>query len=228
MDPNVLIALWSGRLPDGFVPPAIPDEDLATCCQKRCRNKVAIKRDGTPARSCQRCLDRRAASCRRRRAALTADGGCRRCAYRKRAEGDFLCERCRGERDVERAQKRQDAIDSAAPRRVRRAARARPRGEQPRLRRQPLERPQAPRGQRQLLVAQPGSSPHPRSGSRHLSPLPALLTRRGPPVPQRAGGPRHAANPPQQGRPAPTTAAWRRSRRFRPAARPAPESPPRA
>ena len=43
-----------------------------------------------------------------------AQGSCRRCAYRKRLEGDFLCERCREDRDVERAQKRQDAIDAAA------------------------------------------------------------------------------------------------------------------
>ena len=42
-----------------------------------------------------------------------AQGGCRRCAYRKRPEGDFLCERCREDRDIERAQKRQDAIDAA-------------------------------------------------------------------------------------------------------------------
>ena len=31
MDPNVLIALWSGKLPEGFVPPAIPGDDLPTC-----------------------------------------------------------------------------------------------------------------------------------------------------------------------------------------------------
>ena len=114
MDPNVLIALWSGKVPEGFVPPAIPDDDLAKCSQRRCHNKVAIKRDGTPARSCSRCLSRRAASCRRRRLALVADGGCRRCGYRKRLKGDFLCERCREERDVQRDRKRRDAIDSAA------------------------------------------------------------------------------------------------------------------
>ena len=114
MDPSLLIAHWSGKLPEGFASPAIPDKDLPTCKHKRCHNKVAVKRDGTLAHACQRCLDRRAASCRRRRAALTADGGCRRCAYRKRAAGDFLCERCREERNVERAQKRQDATDAAA------------------------------------------------------------------------------------------------------------------
>ena len=81
---------------------------------KRCRRPAAIKKDGTFAHACQRCLDRRAASCRRRRKALAAEGGCRRCAYRKKLAGDFLCQRCRDERDVERAQKRQDAIDAAA------------------------------------------------------------------------------------------------------------------
>ena len=30
------------------------------------------------------------------------------------AEGDFLCARCREDRDIERAQRRQDAIDAAA------------------------------------------------------------------------------------------------------------------
>ena len=114
MDPNVLIALWSGKLPDAFVPPAILDEDLPTCKHRRCHNKVAVKRDGAPAHACQRCLDRRAASCRRRRRALAAEGGCRRCAYRKRLAGDFLCGRCREERDIQRDRKRRDALDAAA------------------------------------------------------------------------------------------------------------------
>ena len=43
-----------------------------------------------------------------------ADGSCRRCAYRKRLQGAFLCARCREDRDTERVQKRQDAIDAAA------------------------------------------------------------------------------------------------------------------
>ena len=114
MDLSLLIAQWSGQLPEGFVRPAIPDTDLPVCKHKRCRNKVAIKRDGTPAHACQHCLDRRARSCKRRRASLVAEGGCRRCAYRKRLPDDFLCQRCREERDIERAQKRQDAIDAAA------------------------------------------------------------------------------------------------------------------
>ena len=114
MDLQLLIAQWSGALPPGFVRPATRTEGSDRCVQPRCSRKVAIKKDGTPARSCQRCLDRRAASCRRRRKALTAEGGCRRCAYRKRLAGDFLCERCREDRDIERAQKRQDAIDAAA------------------------------------------------------------------------------------------------------------------
>ncbi len=48
--------------------------------------------------------------CRRRRAAKVAEGGCRRCAYRPRLDGDFLCDRCRDERDRQRDQKRADAI----------------------------------------------------------------------------------------------------------------------
>ncbi len=113
MDLSTLVAHWTGQLPPGFVLPAIADS-LPTCKHTRCQRKVAIKKDGTPAKSCQRCLDRRSASCRRRRAALTAEGGCRRCAYRKRLEGDYLCQRCREERDIERAQKQQDALDAAA------------------------------------------------------------------------------------------------------------------
>ncbi len=114
MDLPTLIAQWSGKLPPGFVPPAKLQNGLAECAHKRCRNKVAIKRDGTPAHACQICLDRRARSCKRRRAAKVAEGGCRRCAYRTRLQGDFLCARCREDRDIERARKRQDAIDSAA------------------------------------------------------------------------------------------------------------------
>ena len=113
MELSTLIAQWSGRLPPGFAPPAKLQTGLAECAHKRCRNKVAIKSDGTPAHACQNCLDRRARSCKRRRAALVAEGGCRRCAYRKRLEGDFLCARCREDRDIERAQKRQDALDAA-------------------------------------------------------------------------------------------------------------------
>ena len=113
MDISTLVAHWTGQLPPGFVLPAIADS-LPTCKHTRCKRPVWIKPDGTPAGSCRPCLDRRAASCRRRRAALAAEGGCRRCAYRKRLEGDYLCRRCRDERDVECAQKRQDAINAAA------------------------------------------------------------------------------------------------------------------
>ena len=114
MDLDTLIAQWSGTVPPGFVRPAVPDTDLPVCKHKRCRNKVAIKRDGTPAHACQPCLDRRARSCKRRRTALVAEGGCRRCAYRKRLPGDFLCQRCRDDRDSQHAQERQDARDAAA------------------------------------------------------------------------------------------------------------------
>ena len=113
MDLQHFIAQWSGALPPGFVRPASLQTGLAECAHKRCRNKVAIKRDGAPAHACRPCLDRRARSCKRRRAALVAKGGCRRCSYRKRLEGDFLCGRCREDRDIERAQKHQDAVDAA-------------------------------------------------------------------------------------------------------------------
>ena len=84
------------------------------CAQHRCRKPASLKADGEYARSCESCRIRRAKSCERRRAALVAEGGCRRCAYRKRLAGDFLCQRCRDDRNAERAQRRRDAIDAAA------------------------------------------------------------------------------------------------------------------
>ncbi|MDE0453573.1 MAG: hypothetical protein OXI90_17635 [Gammaproteobacteria bacterium] len=114
MDLPTLVAQWSGKLPEGFVPPANLRRTAAPeCSLKRCRRPAALKKDGTFAHACQPCLDRRAASCRRRRAALAAEGGCRRCAYRKRADDDFLCARCRKDRNAERAQKSRDALDAA-------------------------------------------------------------------------------------------------------------------
>ena len=101
MDIALIVARWSGRLPPGFVPPALR-QSLPACAQTRCTRPVWIKPDGTLAKSCRPCLDRRAASCRRRRKHFTERGGCRRCAYRPRAEGDYLCTRCRGHRDAER------------------------------------------------------------------------------------------------------------------------------
>ena len=94
--------------------PDNPPPNWPTCVQRRCHRPAAIKKNGEPARSCSRCLARRAKSCKRRRTALVAQGGCRRCSYRKRLKGDFLCARCREDRDIERAQKRQDAIDAAS------------------------------------------------------------------------------------------------------------------
>ncbi len=114
MDLSTLIAQWSGKTPPGFVPPAVLSAKPPRCQQRRCKRPCAVKANGEWARSCQKCLDRRAASCRRRRAAKTAEGGCSRCAYRQRLAGDFLCQRCRDDRDRGRAQKRQDAIDAAA------------------------------------------------------------------------------------------------------------------
>ena len=113
MDLDTLIAHWSGTVPPGFLPPAVKRQQPPRCSQPRCKRPCAVKANGDYSVSCQPCLDRRAASCRRRRAALAAEGGCRRCAYRKRLAGDFLCQRCRNERDAEREQKRQDARDAA-------------------------------------------------------------------------------------------------------------------
>ncbi len=113
MELSTLIAQWSGKLPPGFVPQTVLRDEPEDCSQPRCRRKRAPKPDGGWYASCQPCLDRRAASCRRRRAALVAQGGCRRCSYRKRLEGDFLCERCREDRDIERGQMRRDAQDAA-------------------------------------------------------------------------------------------------------------------
>ena len=113
MDLDTLIAQWSGQLPPDFVPHAVMRQQPPRCSQPRCKRPASLKANGEYAKSCEPCRIRRAKSCKRRRAALVAEGGCRRCAYRKSAEGDFLCERCREDRDIERAQKRQDAQDAA-------------------------------------------------------------------------------------------------------------------
>ena len=49
MDLSLLISQWSGKLPEGFVRPTSLQTGLAECAHKRCRIKVAIKRDGTTA-----------------------------------------------------------------------------------------------------------------------------------------------------------------------------------
>ncbi|MCY3811509.1 MAG: hypothetical protein OXH15_06925 [Gammaproteobacteria bacterium] len=114
MDLSTLIAQWSGKLPPGFVPQAVLPDEPPRCAQPRCNKPASRKPDGGYWKSCDSCRIRRAKSCKRRRQALVAEGGCRRCAYRKRQQGDFLCQRCREDRDIERAQKRQDALDAAA------------------------------------------------------------------------------------------------------------------
>ena len=114
MDIELLVAQWSGKLPPGFVRPPVLRRPLPRCAQTRCTRTVWIKPDGSLAKSCRPCLDRRAASCRRRRKHFVEqEGGCRRCAYRKRAEGDYLCTRCREDRDAEREQSRLDNRDAA-------------------------------------------------------------------------------------------------------------------
>ncbi len=113
MDIELLVAQWRGKLPPGFVRPPVLRQPLPTCVQRRCKRPVWVKPDGTLARSCRLCLDRRAASCRRRRRHFVELGGCRRCAYRPRLEGDYLCSRCREDRDAEREQSRLDNRDAA-------------------------------------------------------------------------------------------------------------------
>ena len=66
MDLELLIARWSGTVP----PNLVRTIGFPRCQHKRCKNPVSVKRDGTLAKACSRCLQRRAASCRRRRAAL--------------------------------------------------------------------------------------------------------------------------------------------------------------
>ncbi len=112
MDIQFLITQWSGRLPEGFVPPAVMRRNHPSVASPVAGNP--LEANGEYAKSCESCRIRRAKSCKRRRAALVAEGGCRRCGYHKRLPGDFLCRRCRDDRDAERAQKRQDAIDAAA------------------------------------------------------------------------------------------------------------------
>ena len=113
MELSTLIAQWSGKLPPGFVPQAVLRDEPPRCSQPRCSRPASRKPDGGYWKSCDPCRIRRAKSCKRRREALVAEGGCRRCSYRKRLEGDFLCGRCREDRDIERGQKRQDALDAA-------------------------------------------------------------------------------------------------------------------
>ena len=114
MNLDLMLAQLRGTLAADVPHPESFSQAPPTCSQRGCRRPCAVKANGDFAASCQPCLDRRAASCRRRRGALSAEGGCSRCAYRKRLRVDFLCARCREHRDIERAQKRQDAIDAAA------------------------------------------------------------------------------------------------------------------
>ena len=93
MDLELLIAQWSGQLPPGFLLPAERPEARPKCSHKRCHRPVTIKRNGEQAKACQRCLDRRARSCRRRRAFFVARGGWRRCAYRRVHDKSLVSER---------------------------------------------------------------------------------------------------------------------------------------
>ena len=165
MDLQALVAQWSGRLPDGFVPPAVMRREPPQCVQHRCRKPASLKANGEYATSCESCRIRGAQSCKRRRRILVAQGGCRRCAYRKRLEGDFLCQRCRDDRDTERAQKCQDAIDAFAAK-----PETAPR-QQPGHGRVAVDRPPGPESLGSLLVAAARSAAQGRADARRLSPL---------------------------------------------------------
>ena len=114
MNLDHMLAQLRGILPADVPHPESFSQERPRCSQRQCRHPVDVKKNGEYAKSCRSCLVRRAKSCKRRREILVAQGGCRRCAYRPRLEGDFLCARCREDRDAERAQKRQDAMDAAA------------------------------------------------------------------------------------------------------------------
>ena len=80
MDLDTLIAQWSGKLPPGFVPHAVPrEEPPPRCSMKRCYKPAAIKKDGTYAHACASCLARRGRSTRRkgteRHVAVAREGG---------------------------------------------------------------------------------------------------------------------------------------------------------
>ena len=113
MNLDLMLAQLRGTLPSDVLETAADRADQPRCVQRRCGKPVAVKKNGEYAKSCSSCLERRARSCKRRREILVSQGGCRRCAYRPRLPGDFLCQRCREDRDAERAQKREDARDAA-------------------------------------------------------------------------------------------------------------------
>lgn len=72
------------------------------CAAKRCHRPRDVKPDGTLYAYCGPCRERRNKPQRR----LLALGGCRRCAHRVKAPGDFLYTRCRSERDEEKELRR--------------------------------------------------------------------------------------------------------------------------
>ena len=119
-------------------------------------------------------------------------------------KGDFLCARCRLDRDVERAQKRQDAIDAAAIDEFA-AQPERPQGEQSRPQDLALERQTEAAGVRSVLVAAagPGAGGVARVGEVDLRQRQAVSSLLSPPFPPgraafgvaRPEPPTHTRNP---------------------------------
>ena len=94
---------------------------------------------------------------RRRSRELVAQGGCSKCAYRPRVEGDYLCAPCRESRDAEYAEAkelRRISREIDEWRRSPSAPTSPPRG----LRHQPLALAQAAGGDGGVLVPQSGSA----------------------------------------------------------------------
>jgi len=94
------------RSPDGRyrLPwPAGPKLPPQLKCRNRCSNRRDEKPDGTLYAQCRSCRERT----KRRRAELVAAGGCVKCGYRQRADGDTHCPSCRIAKDAHNAEARE-------------------------------------------------------------------------------------------------------------------------
>ena len=119
MNLDHMLAQLRGTLPTDVLKPESLGQKRPTCSQRRCK-KTSVDNQGqrrvreiVPPLICLSQTSQDLASGGRK--ALV---GTRRLQEMRLSEkvgkGDFLCQRCRDERDVERAQKRQDARDAAA------------------------------------------------------------------------------------------------------------------
>lgn len=74
--------------------------DNLRCTEKGCQRPRGTKADGSLYTTCDPCRERHNRNQRRRSAELRDEGGCSKCAYRPRIEGDTLCEQCREQADA--------------------------------------------------------------------------------------------------------------------------------